>query len=496
MGVTSVPNSIAVGDFNNDGNLDLAVTSRTFSTVTVLLGRGDGSFTAAAASASTGTWPYSVAAGDFNNDGRQDLAVSNYFANNVTVLLGNGDGTFTATASSPNAGIYPDSVAAGDFNGDGKPDLAVVNQFSKDVTILLGDGKGGFTAAVESPATGNNPDSIAMGDFNGDGIEDLAVANPNDSTVTVMFGKGDGTFPTVQTVPLPGGTGPSSVRTADFNSDGRLDFAVAGSANSTVVVALTTVTTTAIASISGVTIPGGGTHSIAASYGGNVYYAASASGTVPLAGTPIAATVALTTEPAGTVAAGETVQLIATISPTRVGELTPSGTASFYNGTRLLATVPVSNGVAAYNDKLTSPGTESLSVKYGGDLNFTASTSRAVSSTVIAPVVSSTALRVSSNSVTNGTIVALTAIVTSGGKAVTRGSVTFCNAGFHFCGDSGKLGSAQLTPSGTATIKLPLPVGTNSIFASFGGTTEVLASKSTTQAVAVTGMLATTTALV
>ena len=74
-----------------------------------------------------GQVPYSVAVGDFNGDGQPDLAVANYFSDNVSVLLGNGDGTFQAAVNFA-AGTSSCSVAVGDFNGDGKADLAVANQ--------------------------------------------------------------------------------------------------------------------------------------------------------------------------------------------------------------------------------------------------------------------------------------------------------------------------------------------------------------------------------
>ena len=130
--------------------------------------------------------------GDFNGDGQPDLAVTNSGANGVNVFL-NSESGFSAMAASPATGDSPTSVAAADFNGDGKLDLAVTNSGSNNVTILLGNGDGTFTAAA-SPATGTAPNSIAVADFNGDGVPDLAVANAGSNNVTILLGTGDGTF--------------------------------------------------------------------------------------------------------------------------------------------------------------------------------------------------------------------------------------------------------------------------------------------------------------
>src|SRR5437773_2015232 len=102
-----------------------------------------------------GSNPASVAAGDFNRDGVLDLATANYGSNNVSVLLGNGDGTFQPAQSFPTAGMNPVTVAVGDFNGDGRPDLAVTNGANTtsgavpgNLAVLLGNGDGGCQAAL------------------------------------------------------------------------------------------------------------------------------------------------------------------------------------------------------------------------------------------------------------------------------------------------------------------------------------------------------------
>ena len=133
--------------------------------------------------------PVSVAVGDFNRDGKLDLVVANNYSNNVSVLLGNGDGSFHAAVNyggTPNAA----SLAIADFNGDGKLDLVVTNPPGSDVAVLLGNGDGTFQSA-KTYSTGYEP-SLAVGDLNADGKLDLAIANIGADSVNTLLGDGHG----------------------------------------------------------------------------------------------------------------------------------------------------------------------------------------------------------------------------------------------------------------------------------------------------------------
>ena len=223
LGTTS-SSGVALGDLTNDGKLDIIVADQNTNNISVLLGNGNGTFQAQQTFAA-GTSPSSVAVGDFNNDGNLDVAVGdNNLPGTLTVLLGNGRGGFSRTTSYV-AGTGVTAIAVGDFTGDGKLDMAAANEgFSSAVSILLGDGSGNFNAA--NVPVGANPQSVAVGDFTGNGNKDLAVANEGSDSLSILLGNGNGTFssPTNNAFPFS----PVAVVAADFNGDGNIDLAVDG----------------------------------------------------------------------------------------------------------------------------------------------------------------------------------------------------------------------------------------------------------------------------
>lgn len=234
IGTGNNPSSVATGDFNSDGKVDVAVTNQADNTVSILLGNGDGTFTLASSPA-TGNAPSSLVVGDFNSDLKLDLAVSNTVDGTVSILLGNGDGSFTpATAVIP-TGAGPAEIVTADFNKDGRLDLAVLNLAESSISILMGNGDGTFYP-VASPVAGLGSSSFVVGDLDGDGDLDLVVANQASADVSVLTGRGDGTFKPGMSFAV--GSSPISIALADFNRDRKLDVAVANQSGNSVSVLL------------------------------------------------------------------------------------------------------------------------------------------------------------------------------------------------------------------------------------------------------------------
>jgi hypothetical protein len=218
------PNAVAIGDFNEDGNADLAVPCWSPNSVSIFLGDGAGGISAPVNYA-TGPGPRFVVVADFNRDGHQDLAFANQATEGpgeVAVLIGTGTGTFEPARHYP-AQLAPFHLAVADFDNDGLLDVVVANSGSGSISILIGDGAGGFGAAVSIPV-GDTPKAVVAGDFNRDGNADVAVSNFGSGDVWLLHGDGSGSFGPPLVFPV--GSGPFKLATADFNGDGRLDLAV------------------------------------------------------------------------------------------------------------------------------------------------------------------------------------------------------------------------------------------------------------------------------
>src|SRR5439155_9113742 len=143
-----------------------------------------------------GTHPYAVQTADFDHDGHLDLAVSNQDSYDVGILMGRGDGTFSADSLGYAVGQYPYSLVIADLNADGILDIAVANGGSGTISILIGHGAAGVGDGSFAPAVsylaGAQPRFVAAGDMDGDGILDLAVADYAGSVNVLRGGGGAG----------------------------------------------------------------------------------------------------------------------------------------------------------------------------------------------------------------------------------------------------------------------------------------------------------------
>ena len=277
------PELLVAGDFNQDGNMDLAVNCTGFDVVAILFGDGQGGFTLGGHFTvdtlskglqvgdvnmdgkldlvNASNWGYSCTVHlgdglgafhwasppteidgdgepvrhllrDFNNDGRLDIAVNGPDEDIALLYFGDGKGNFRAPSIEIEDVQHPFGMDAADLNGDGKLDMVVGGPSNTAgaslVTILLGDGAGGFRLSTLSVL--DLPSSNKIGDLNNDGIPDIVVAGaqPGNTTgnfITTYLGNGRGVFALAQTVQVGPGTLKGDIALGDFDEDGNLDVA-------------------------------------------------------------------------------------------------------------------------------------------------------------------------------------------------------------------------------------------------------------------------------
>src|SRR5215203_4080887 len=272
------PLAITVGDFNNDGFVDI-ISSNVDATISIALGNGTGQYVTSSRPF-TGLFTKNIANGDFNGDNKLDLVAANFNTNNIAVLPGNGDGTFGSpvfynTASSSTAVVVggfnnlnqktvsvllgngngtfaapaafsintdplvpmsPVSIGVGDFNSDGKLDVVTANSGPcstsncDNVSVLLGNGNGGLGQPTVFPVNTQNFSfqltSVAVGDVNGDGSLDLVTVAFNSQYASVLLGTGTGSFgpPVNYFIQERIADNAQYTTLADVNKDGRLDI--------------------------------------------------------------------------------------------------------------------------------------------------------------------------------------------------------------------------------------------------------------------------------
>jgi hypothetical protein len=223
--------SIATGDFDGDGHLDLAVSIFGGSVAAdVLLGRGDGSFQTAKGFGS-GIYSILLRAADLNGDGKLDLALANGVDTTRTLQVflntsSPGALSFAAPASYALGSGSRFSLGIGDLDEDGSADLVTGDRSTTNVDVLFNDGSGGFGGTPLSFAVGTGPQGVVVADLDGDTHLDIASSNNDDKSVGVVLGNGKArSFQPVIAYPV-GAAAPQSIAAVDMNGDTKLDLVV------------------------------------------------------------------------------------------------------------------------------------------------------------------------------------------------------------------------------------------------------------------------------
>jgi hypothetical protein len=369
---------VVTADFNGDGKADLALTiTSPYNEVIVLLGNGDGTFTEGASINSGGYFPSDLALGDFNGDGKVDLAVLNNLSQTFTILLGNGDGTFTAASSTPSTGSstsetnYPYFFAVGDFNADGSTDLIVPIGDSNNATVLLSES----SSIASASASGISP--IGTGTHQ---VEASYPGNSNySSSVSVTTGLPavTKTTPTVTVTPSA-----SSITTAQALT---VTVAVSGTPTPTGAVTLsgggyTSAATTLTSGSASISIPAGklatGSDTLTATYtpdsnSSSTYNTATGTSSAVTVTQAMTTPTVTVTPSASSITTAQALTVTVAVSGGS-GNPTPTGLVTLSGGGYTSAATTLSSGSASISIPAGSlaTGSDTLTASYTGDATY------------------------------------------------------------------------------------------------------------------------------
>jgi hypothetical protein len=497
--------SVAVADLNEDAKPDLILASQCLNLtagvcdngiISLMFGKGDGTFETPVTFSSGGLEAASVAVQDVNGDGKPDLLVANTCRDRAsctsitenggvaTVLLGNGNGTFKPAQAYAAGGYGTAFIAAADLNLDGKPDLVVANDYHHTVGVLIGNGDGTYQPVKTYQSGGKQPRALVIADFNGDGKPDVVVTNQhyvNDRAygdrgrVGVLLGNGDGTLQSIRTYDA-GAWFARAVTAADINADGKLDLLIATAGGVGLQIFLGNGDGSfqpALHRSAG----GGGTNDVVAEdltgdgkldviTASNCGYGAACDEGVMgvlLAWFDPTIKLASSLNPS---TYGQTVNLTTTMTWHGPGGI-PTGNIVFKNGGTPIGTRMLVDGVATLTKFNLPVGNLAITATYMGDTQFAKAVS-SVTGQVVNPATTSMTIKSSLNPSTVGQSVTFTAAITSP-TAHATGSVVFM---------------AGATPLGTVTISSgkarlttsALPKGNTVITAIYAGTDNVVGS--------------------
>jgi len=499
----------AIGDLNGDGIQDVVVTGGGL--LQVWRGNGDGTFTKGITSdissfTGGGGIDFSGAAiVDIDGDGRKDLVLapllligSTFFTapQAMMILYGNGDGTFQPPAFVPLSHYYPHLKVA-DLNQDGRPDLVLNDDVG--IAVIMNLGNRSFEDESHYVA-GTAIAGVNVADVNGDGFPDLIVANPGGTTVAVLLNNPNGVppggihpfvslaiapepsdfnapFTAGVIVSAPNVTSPAPTGNVDFILDGTLAATVPLSSGAASFVFTGTLTP--------------GVHQVFATYSGDTTYSIASVNQAHTVNRQVFATQTVLTATPLTLLASQTVHLEATVSaaggatvcPPIPGNICSWGTITFLDGVKTLHSEPTdTNGRAVFDTATLGAGSHALSAVYHGFSNaveiFPQSTSAPVTVTVTS-VPTATSASLSNASIPAGTVVTITASVSSGSGTPFGGATFFDGAT--------PLGTVALHANGTATFSTAsLAAGTHALSASFNANSTFAGSSSTPVALVVT----------
>jgi hypothetical protein len=369
---------LAIGDLNGDGKLDLVADDG------VLLGNGDGTFTALGGTIGPGSVGYipggtvSIALADLNGDGKLDVVVAT--ATGIKVQLGNGDGTLQLPVGFGSGGHWPISVAVADVNFDGKPDVIVANECSAlsngacsgegVVGVLAGNGDGTFKGAVKYDSGGKDATSVAVADVDQDTRTDLVVSSACGNTVTCPSGLVSvllNTYTAPVTINVVGAPNPSLLnQSVNFTATLSSSVPIPDGSAVTFLDGATVIgggtTTSGVTSLS-LPFTKFGTHTIKATYAGDIYHNAG-SGQVKQVVNRFASTTMVVANP-GSSTSGQSVMLTATVSSSAPGG--PTGSVTFKFGATLIGSKTLSGGTATVTTTKLPFGTSTITATYNGD---------------------------------------------------------------------------------------------------------------------------------